>query len=499
MSSNPLRSSGILLHPTSLPGRFGVGDLGPAAYGWIDQLVRARQTWWQILPLGPTAFGDSPYQSFSSFAGNLNLVSPEELVQDGLIHGDNLGGVQFPEGRADYLQANPLKVAILRRAWDNFRNGHASHLRDAFETFKFDKRDWLDDYAFFMAIKEARRGEPWYQWPPELLRRETGSAVLQFARDEMAEEIGFHQFGQFLFFKQWQMLRSYARQKGIKIIGDVPIFVAGDSADVWSNPRLYLLDGQMRPRVIAGVPPDYFSPTGQLWGNPLYDWDAHRESGFAWWIARLRATLEMVDLVRLDHFRGFSAAWHVPSGEPNAIRGQWVPGPGADLFTKMRSELGDLPLIAEDLGEITPDVYALRDNFRLPGMKVLQFAFDNPKNAFLPHHYTPNCVAYTGTHDNDTTFGWFQTLGDHSRWLLGRYTGGDGTDVAWDLTRLAWSSVAQTAIAPLQDLLDLGTDHRMNIPGTAQGNWQWRMLPGSFDDRRIQRLAELTELYARTA
>lgn len=492
------RSAGVLLHPTSLPGPFGIGDLGPNAYTWIDQLASARQGWWQVLPLGPTGYGDSPYQSFSSFAGNHYLISPELLMREGLLHHDNLAGFAFPADHVDYGNVIPFKMAILRRAWENYRNGHGAHLRDAFEAFRFDQREWLDSYSLFMAIKEARRGEAWYYWPQELLRHDAGNQVLEFARQEMADDVGLYQFSQFIFFRQWQALRNHAKERGIRLIGDLPIFVAGDSADVWSNPKLFMLDATLRPKVVAGVPPDYFSPTGQLWGNPIYDWDYHRETGFAWWVRRLKAVLELVDLVRIDHFRGFCAAWHVPATETTAINGEWVPGPAADLFTKIRAELGSLPFIAEDLGIITADVTAMRENFRMPGMKVLQFAFDGPTNVYLPHNYGPNCVVYTGTHDNDTSLGWFQTLGDYSRWLLTKYTHSNGGEIAWDLIRMAWSSIAEIAITPLQDVLELGSAGRMNTPGTEQGNWQWRFREGTLDERRVQRLRELTELYART-
>lgn len=497
MSERFTRSAGVLMHVSSLPGPYGIGDMGPEAFQWVDHLAQAKQTWWQVLPLGPTGAGDSPYQSFCSFAGNPNFISPELLLREGLLHPDNLHGFDFPVERVDYSLVLPFKKAVLRRAWENFRDGHASHLRDAYDNFRFDQREWLDDYALFSAIKDARLGESWQNWPSEFLRREKTSSVLDFARNEMSDEVNFHQFGQFLFFRQWNSLRKYANAKGIRLIGDIPIFVSPDSSDVWGNPKLFLLDGALRPKVVAGVPPDYFSPTGQLWGNPVYDWDAHRETGFAWWVARVRATLGMVDVVRLDHFRGFCAGWQVAAGEPNAVRGQWVPGPGADLFTKLRAELGDLPLIAEDLGEITPDVYALRDNFKLPGMKVLQFAFDDPRNAFLPHNYTPSCVVYTGTHDNDTTRGWYNTLPTGQMNLLQQYMHTTEETVADHLVSLAWGSVAEVAIAPVQDLLNLGTEARMNVPGIANGNWNWRMKPAAMTATVIERLRTKTELYNR--
>jgi 4-alpha-glucanotransferase len=497
MSERLPRSSGVLLHPTSLPGPFGIGDLGPAAHAWIDTLARAKQTWWQILPVGPTGFGDSPYQSYSTFAGNLNLVSPDLLVRDGLLRADDLGGHSFPNDHVDYRAVEPFKLGLVRRAWASFQAGQAAHLRDAYEQFLHEKRAWVGDYALFMAIKEARGGQPWYDWPTEVRHRDAAGPALAEVRHDLADLIGENLFGQFLFFHQWDELRRHAREQGIRLIGDVPIFVSPDSADVWANPQGYLLDEDLRPRVVAGVPPDYFAKTGQLWGNPHYDWEAMRKTGYAWWVARLRATLELVDLVRLDHFRGVLAAWQVPAEEVTAVNGKWVRGPGEDLFTRLRADLGGLPFIAEDLGEITPDVYALRDSLELPGMKVLQFAFDKPANPFLPHNYPANCVAYSGTHDNDTTRGWYATVSAAERDFYRRYVARDGSDVAWDLIRLAWSSVADLAIAPLQDILDLGADARMNIPGVSGGNWRWRVPPGHPDAWALGRLIEMTEVYGR--
>jgi 4-alpha-glucanotransferase len=495
MSERLPHSSGLLLHPTSLPGPFGIGDLGPTAHAWVDTLARARQTWWQILPVGPTGFGDSPYQSFSTFAGSLNLISPDLLVRDGLLRPEDVGGHSFPDDRVDYMAVEPFKLGLVRQAWANFRSGWAGYLRDPYDGFLHERRAWVGDYALFMSIKEAHGGRPWYEWPSELRRRE---ASLATARNDLADAVGAHLFGQFLFLRQWYELRRHARERGIRLIGDVPIFVSADSADVWAYPQGYLLDENLHPRVVAGVPPDYFSRTGQLWGNPHYDWEAMRQTGFAWWVARLRATLELVDLVRLDHFRGFLAAWQVKAGEQTAVKGEWVHGPGEELFALLRSDLGGLPFIAEDLGEITPDVYALRDALGLPGMKILQFAFDKPANLFLPHNYTANCVAYTGTHDNDTTRGWWATAPDNEKRYCRLYTGRDGSDIAWDLIRLAWGSVADVAIAPVQDILDLGTEDRMNLPGVGQGYWRWRMRPGAFDDRHVERLTEMTEAYGRT-
>lgn len=491
------RSAGILLHPTSLPGPYGIGDLGPAAHEWIDTLARAHQSWWQILPLGPTGAGDSPYQSFSAFAGNINLLSPEHLVRDGLLSTLDVAAELFADDRVDYSRVMPFKNNLLLRSYENFRAGKAPWMSEPFQTFCSEHRDWLDDYALFMALKEARPGVSWNAWPRELMYA-PDSKQLALSRQEFTAQIGIHQFGQFLFFRQWTALKDYAHARGIRILGDAPIFVSPDSADVWGNPKLFLLDDALRPQVVAGVPPDYFSPTGQMWGNPLYDWKAMRETNYRWWIARLRRTLAMVDLVRLDHFRGFCAAWQIPSGQANAIKGRWVEGPGAELFIHFQSELKGLPLIAEDLGEITPDVHELRDRFGLPGMKVLQFAFDGPNNLFLPHNYThSNWVVYTGTHDNDTSRGWYEQLAHDQRWFVGRYLRTDGHDIAWDLIRLAWSSNANMAIAPAQDVLDLGTKARMNYPGRPEGNWRWRMDARAFNDDVVRRLTDLTDLFGR--
>ena len=494
MSERLPRSAGILLHPTSLPGPFGIGDIGPAAHAWIDTLARTGLTWWQILPVGPTGFGDSPYQSYSTFAGNLNLLSPELLVHYGLLTEEDVRPPAFPNDRVDYPAVEPFKLGLVRRAWANFRAGRADHLRAAYDGFLHEKQAWVGDYALFMAIKDARGGQPWYDWPGDLRHR---GPALADARHELADSVGAHLFGQFLFFRQWAALRAHAREKGVRLIGDVPIFVSPDSADVWAYPLGYLLDDNLRPRVVAGVPPDYFSKSGQLWGNPHYDWEAMRRDGFAWWVARMKATLDLVDLVRIDHFRGFCAAWQVPGGEATAVNGKWVPGPGRELFDRLRAEIGGLPFIAEDLGEITPGVYALRDGLGLPGMKVLHFAFDKPTNPFLPHNYPSHCVAYTGTHDNDTTRGWYATCPEYERELYRRYVARDGSDVAWDLIRLAWSSVADLAIAPLQDVLDLGTDARMNTPGTCGGNWRWRVPAGLPDGWALGRLTEMTAMYGR--
>ncbi|MCS6850712.1 MAG: 4-alpha-glucanotransferase [Gemmataceae bacterium] len=491
----PARSAGILLHPTSLPGPFGIGDLGPVAYAWVDTLARARQTWWQVLPLGPTGFGDSPYQCFSAFAGNPYLVSPELLLRDGLLDPGDLAHHGFRYAPVDYGPVIQFKVYLLGKAWANFRAGRAPSLRAAFDAFCAEEHSWLHDFALFMALKDAHGGRCWLEWGPSLVRREP--AALKQAEQELADSVGQHKFRQFVFFRQWEALRQYAREKGIRLIGDVPIFVAADSADVWANPDLFLLDAERRPRFVAGVPPDYFSQTGQLWGNPLYDWDRLQETGFAWWVERLRLVLRLVDLVRLDHFRGFEAYWRIPAGMPTAEVGEWVKAPGEALLTRLRQALDGLPLIAEDLGVITPEVEALRDRFGLPGMRILQFAFTgDPEDRFLPHNYEANTVVYTGTHDNDTTRGWFATLPEKEASFLRRYLPLSG-DIAADLVRLAWSSVADYAVAPLQDVLSLGTEARMNFPGRPDGNWGWRFFPEMLSEAALGRLAEWTEIYGR--
>ena len=494
--TQPPRHAGILLHPSSLPGQFGIGDLGPAAFAWVDTLVRAKQQWWQILPLGPTGYGDSPYQCFSAFAGNPYLVSPQVLVDEGLFDARDIASVSFPQDRVDYGPVIQFKIALLRQAWDRFQKGRATPLREPFEEFARAEADWLDDYALFMALKDAHQGRSWQDWPAPARMRQP--EFLKKAKAELTAAIGAHQFAQFLFYRQWQRVKDYANDKGLRIIGDIPIFVSPDSADVWANPQLFRLDKERRPLFIAGVPPDYFSATGQLWGNPHYDWDAMAKTGFSWWLARFRATFKLVDMVRLDHFRGFEAYWEVPAGSPNAIQGRWVKAPGLEMLDTLRNTVGHLPIIAEDLGVITPEVDALRRRFDLPGMRILQFAFDGGSdNRFLPHNYDANTVVYTGTHDNDTTWGWYRTAPEHERDNVRRYLARDGSDAAWDLIRLAWGSVASHAIAPLQDVLNLGTEGRMNFPGKPQGNWAWRFRADHLNPWILDRLAEMTELYRR--
>jgi len=486
------RSAGILLHPTSLPGPHGVGDLGPEAHRFVAFLAEAAQTLWQVLPLGPTGYGDSPYQPFSTFAGNPLLISPETLAEEGLLKADDLSRLApLPAGPVDYGAAIARKFELLDHAWVAFAGGAAPALRGPFDTFRSGS-PWFDDFARFMAIKESHGGRSWQEWPDDLRHHEPGA--LAAADRALHDRIDAHRFRQFLFERQWSALRARCREARIEIVGDVPIFVALDSAEVWANPELFELDDARRPTVVAGVPPDYFSATGQLWGNPLYRWDAHVASRFRWWVERLRSAIARTDLVRLDHFRGLEACWEVPAAAVTAEHGRWVPAPGAQLLEALERELGSVPIIAEDLGVITPAVEALRDRFGLPGMKVLQFAFGTDRaNPFLPSNYSPRCVVYTGTHDNDTTRGWYEESSTpEERDFARRYLGRDGSDIVWDLIRLAHESVAERAIVPLQDVLDLGSSARMNLPGRPSGNWAWRFEQGQLTDAHAARLRDLT-------
>jgi 4-alpha-glucanotransferase len=504
------RSSGVLLHPTSLPGRFGIGDLGREAYQFIDFLAASHQTLWQVLPLGPTGYGDSPYQCFSAFAGNPLLVSLDALVEDGLLEKSDLDGApDFPRDRVDYGAVIEFKNALLKKAYDNFKADAAHKLRGEFERFSHQAHEWLHDYAVYRALKDAHGGQEWTKWEANLRDRE--SDAIYFFNENHRAEVEAHKFYQYLFFKQWLKLAHYANERDIRIIGDIPIFVSHDSSDVWAHRELFDLNDEGTPRVVAGVPPDYFSETGQLWGNPLYRWDVLEASGYRWWIDRVRATLAQVDILRLDHFRGFEKYWEVPGGETTAVNGHWVEGPGAKLFAALQKALGeDLPIIAEDLGHITPEVHALRDQFNLPGMRVLQFAFgtDPQADEFKPFNFPQNCVVYTGTHDNDTTVGWFTSegAGDSTRseeevraereFIL-KYLGTDGREINWDLIRCALSSVARIAVVPLQDLLGKGSEARMNVPGREGGNWAWRYREEELTEAVGRRLAEMTQVYGR--
>lgn len=492
------RSCGILLHPTSLPGRHGIGDLGAAAYRFVDFLVESGQTFWQVLPLGPTGYGDSPYQCFSAFAGNPLLVSPDRLLEEGLLDEASLADVpRFPADRVDYGPVIQWKTDLLRRSYRVFQERGTGEQRAEFGRFCALNAGWLNDYALFMALKEHHGGAMWTAWDRATITRE--GAAMEHWRVELADVVQEQQYHQFLFSRQWAALKAYANERNIRFFGDIPIFVAHDSADVWGNQHLFYLDEAGEPTVVAGVPPDYFSATGQRWGNPLYRWNVLALNGYDWWLARVRSVLNLVDVVRLDHFRGFEAYWEIPAGSPTAEAGQWVKGPGEKLFRRLEEILGELPIIAEDLGVITPEVEALRDEFSFPGMKILQFAFaSDATNPFLPHNLTPNCVVYTGTHDNDTAAGWFHSSSAPAeRGYARQYLGTDGTDLVWDLIRLAYASVADVAVVPLQDVLGLGSEARMNYPSTPSGNWSWRYIEGSLTDELRQRLLNLAQIYGR--
>ena len=494
------RRSGILLHPTSLPSPYGIGDLGAKAYEFVDFLQASGQHLWQILPLTHTGYGDSPYQSFSAFAGQPLLISPVHLLELQLIEADDLKDCPTDCCRhIDYGSLIPWKMQLLQRAFSNFWNRKPSELMDSFENFCLKNLEWLDDYSLFMACKKANNGVSWLQW--ENSYRIPTPEFKEHLHQALTSDINFYRFIQFIFFEEWYALKNYANQRGIQIIGDIPIFVSMDSADVWANQSLFQLDENGFPLRVAGVPPDYFSETGQLWGNPLYRWEAHEKDTFSWWIARIRNQLNVLDILRIDHFRGFEAYWSVPYGEETAVNGTWIKGPGSALFTAIEHALGEhLPIIAEDLGVITPQVEALRDAFHFPGMKVLQFAFETTgESDFLPHRYrNTNCVCYTGTHDNDTTRGWFETLRPECRFKVTEYLNiHAGELVSQSFIRACLSSVAAYAIFPLQDLLNCGKDGRMNVPGVAGGNWDWRFEDGLLTEELAGRLKELSLLYGR--
>jgi len=500
------RQAGVLLHVTSLPGAFGVGDFGSAAERFVDWLASARQTLWQILPLGPPSSGASPYQSFSSFAINPLLIALEPLVEEGLLTPAELSQApQFPVERIDFESVAVWRDSRLRRAWERFLARDAAD-RQSLWDFGADQAWWLDDYALFMALRSRYPEGDWTSWPEPLRTRDW--QALQEAKQELAVEFGYHQFTQLLAHGQWRKLRQFANSRGIEILGDVPIFVGHNSSDVWARQDLFLLDAGGHPTAVAGVPPDYFCEEGQHWGNPLYRWDRHEETGYRWWIDRIWATLQCVDWLRIDHFRGFEAYWEIPATARTAKEGAWQPGPGRRLFDALREALGPLPIIAEDLGVITPEVEALRDGLELPGMRVLQFAFGDSEgtSTHWPHNYVRNCIAYTGTHDNDTAVGWWesgpqllQTAAERSSELQRArdYLGCPDTGRAWDMVRAVFGSVANRCIVPLQDLLELGATARMNIPGTATGNWNWRLDPACVPADLAERLADLTTLFGR--
>ncbi len=491
------RSSGILLHPTSFPSRYGIGDLGSDAYRFIDFLAESSQQLWQILPVGPTGYGNSPYMSYSAMAGNHLLISPEQLGNYGLLTGADLANLpEFPATRVDFEVVIATKMNLFWQAFDRFQH-QPNH---EFEQFCQNSQDWLDDYALFMAIKKVNQGKAWNAWDTLIAKRQP--EAIATCQESLKTEVMFYKYLQFEFFRQWSPLKQYANQRGIQIIGDIPIYVAHDSADVWSNPEIFCLDVKTgEPAGMAGVPPDYFSSTGQLWGNPVYLWRELAKQDFAWWVKRFQGLLNYVDIIRIDHFRGFEAFWQVKQGETTAIKGKWVKAPGDALFTVVNEKLGKLPIVAEDLGTISPEVEALRDKFEFPGMKILQFAFGSGAgNPYLPFNYdSRNCLVYTGTHDNDTTIGWFNQLGEGDKAGLLAYLGSISTDgVHWDLIRLALSSVGNQAIIPLQDLLGLDTHGRMNMPGKSdEGNWSWRYQAEDLTPQIRDRLKGMTETYGR--
>lgn len=493
---NP-RKSGVLLHPTSLPGPWGIGDLGDEALRFLRWLELAGQTLWQILPLGPTGMGNSPYGALSAFAGNPNLISPNRMADEGLLpHSALERPHHLPIDHVDFGRAVAEKERLLRLAWEAFRHRHDT-LRHEFDAFCTEEASWLDDWTLFRALKDRFGGREWTAWDHDLAMRDP--AALERARAELADEIGFGAFAQWIFFRQWKRIHDDAKAKGISIVGDVPIYVAFDSADVWSHRELFYLDEAGHPTVVAGVPPDYFSETGQLWGNPLYRWSQMKHDGFSWWIARVRANLKIADYIRLDHFRGFAGYWEVRAGETTAINGRWRRGPGKPLFDAIRNALGDLPLIAEDLGVITADVEKLRHQLHLPGMRILQFAFGEPDNPYAPHNHTADSIVYTGTHDNDTTLGWFRSAAEHEKRRALDYLGGDERAFHWSMIRGAMTSVASWAIIPAQDLFGLGSEGRMNRPGVATGNWGWRAHHDNFSTDLARHLRFLTELGGRLA
>jgi len=488
------RRAGVLLHPTSLPGSGGIGTFGTELTGFLDFISKAGFTLWQVLPLTPPAAGNSPYSSYSAFAGNHLLIDLQQLTEEGDLSSRALEN-RFPLELVDFKQVIPWKEQLLHEAAQNFfKQGQTPRLEEFWQFC--DTTYWLHDYALFRALKQHYRNLPWHRWPAELAQR--NPLALQQASQQLGSEIGVQKYQQWQFFRQWQRVRNAAAERGVALIGDLPIFVAHDSADVWCNQELFLLDPKGKPTAVAGVPPDYFSVTGQLWGNPLYNWPAMEQQGYGWWIARFRQLFELFDQVRIDHFRGFEAAWHVPATAKTAVRGSWVPGPGAGFFDAVKASLGNLPFIAEDLGVITPEVEVLRDRYDLPGMKILQFAFDSDAaNPYLPHNHSINSVVYTGTHDNDTTKGWFHSLSPHSINRMYNYLGLPGTEPVQDLIRVALMSVARTAIIPLQDLLELPTEARMNRPGVALGNWSWRYQSTQLKPGLADYYADLLSRYGR--
>jgi 4-alpha-glucanotransferase len=492
------RVAGVLLHPTSLPGRFGIGDLGPGADSFLEWARAAGLGLWQVLPLGPTAFGNSPYGCLSAFAGNPLLISPEELLREGLLSEDDLADAPLPSNEGvDFEAVIPWKEALLRGSYRKFASDRPLEIAAELEEFASapEQASWLEDWALFSALKWRFGGREWTAWPRELALR--SSKALERARNELAEEIELRRYLQMLFFRQWGRVRREATLRGVQVMGDLPIYVAADSADVWAHRRLFALDADGKQLTVAGVPPDYFSKTGQRWGNPIYRWDRMQKEGFAWWVERIRANLRTADLVRLDHFRGFVAFWEVAAGEETAVNGRWVKGPGEKLFIAIRKALGEVPLVAEDLGVITDDVRSLLATLGLPGMKVLQFAFGGDDEEYQPHRHVANGVVYTGTHDNDTTRGWWEATDEETRKRAREYLGTDGREIAWDLVRTAYTSVADRVVMPAADLFGLGNEARMNTPGNARGNWGYRARASDLTPERAARLRRLGSLTGR--
>ncbi len=493
------RSSGILLHPTSLPGKYGIGTLGEETRRFVDFLEKSNQKLWQIFPLGPTGYGDSPYQCFSAFAGNPYLIDFDNLFYFNLLHENDLQGVHLSnnEEYIDYGLIYQNKLPLLRKAYGNFKNTKFDDLKSEFETFKNSNTLWLNDYALFISLKNRFGGKSWSEWPEDIKNREQSS--IDKYTIELSEDIEYQKFVQFIFFRQWNEIKSYANSKGIKLVGDIPIFVAFDSADAWANPDIFLFDENRKPVKVAGVPPDYFSTTGQLWGNPLYNWNVLKNQGYKWWIDRVKFNLNTCDIIRIDHFRGFESYWAIPAHEDTAINGTWEKGPGMDLFNAIKNALGSLPIIAEDLGNLTPEVIKLREDSTFPGMKILQFAFDSgEENDYLPHTYNNNSVVYTGTHDNDTIVGWYTKASDDDKlWVKDYLDITDDSQIHWNFIKSAWGSVANIAIAPIQDFLGLGSETRLNTPGVAAGNWQWRLKSNVLNDDLAYKIAYITKMYGR--
>jgi len=502
------RTSGILLHPTCLPGPFGIGDFGPEAFSFVDFLKDAGQKLWQVLPLNPTGYGDSPFQCFSAYAGNHLLISVEKLQKAGILEASDLRNHDFPQDSVDFEGVIRWKTRVLSKAATRFKSDARGEDRRAFDDFCAKNVSWLPDFALFMACKQEQGGVSWNQWPADIAQRTPDA--LNAARSRLKEAVLTVQYWQFEFFRQWKEVQTYAHEAGIRIVGDLPIYVALDSADVWTNREYFQLSEKGQPIKIAGVPPDYFSATGQCWGNPIYRWDRLQQAGYRWWIERFRAALELYDAVRIDHFRGFEAYWEIPGDETTAVNGSWVKGPGADFFAALEREFGDLPIIAENLGVITPEVESIRHRFRFPGMAILQFAFgkDPQGPSFRPHNYERELAAYTGTHDNDTTIGWWSSSGARDstrtpedvakeRAFARSYLNLKDEPIQWVMIRTILASIADLAIIPLQDVLGLGTEARMNLPGTAKGNWHWRFRAAALTSEHAHRLREMVELYDR--